>query len=75
MWGAIRSLKDKGYERLVVITDEQASWERGVDGKNFGKAYIINVATYQRGVGYDNGYIHINGFSDGVFDYMVEIER
>ena len=75
MWDAIRSLKNKGYERLIVITDEQVSWGQRVDGNNFGKAYIINVATYQRGVGYDNGYIHINGFSDGVFDYMVEIER
>ena len=75
MWQAIRSLTNKGYERLIVITDEQTYGGNKVDGKVFGKAYIINVAIYQNGVGYNDGYIHINGFSDGVFDYMTEIEK
>lgn len=75
MWKAIRDVKDKGYKRLIVITDEQCCWGEKVNGNVFENAYIINVATYQRGVGYNDGYKHINGFSDGVFDYMVEIER
>lgn len=75
MWQAISSLTNKGYERLIVITDEQTYGNNKVNGKVFGKAYIINVATYQNGVGYNDGYIHINGFSDGVFDYLTEIEK
>ena len=75
MWQAIGSLTNKGYERLIVITDEQTYGGNKVDGRVFGKAYIINIETYQNGVGYDDGYIHINGFSDGVFDYMAEIEK
>lgn len=38
-------------------------------------AYIINVAPYNKGVGYNNGYKHINGFSDKVFNYITEIEK
>lgn len=75
MWQAIGSLTNKGYERLIVITDEQTYDGNKVDGRVFGKAYIINIETYQNGVGYNDGYIHINGFSDGVFDYITEIEK
>lgn len=75
MWRAIRALTNKGYKRLIVITDEQTSWGQPVSGDVFNNAYIINVATYRNGVGYGDGYIHINGFSDGVFDYMAEIEK
>lgn len=75
MWQAIESLTNKGYERLIVITDEQTYEGNKVDGRVFGKAYIINIETYQNGVGYNDGYIHINGFSDGVFDYLTEIEK
>lgn len=75
MWSAIRALTNKGYYRLIVITDEQCSWGTKVSGNEFKHAYIINIATYQRGVGYEDGYKHINGFSDGVFDYMLEVER
>lgn len=75
MWQAIESLTGKGYKRLIVITDEQTSWGEKVKGEVFGRAYIINVATYRNGVGYNDGYIHINGFSDGVFDYITEIEK
>lgn len=75
MWKAIRDVKDKGYKRLIVITDEQCCWGEKVNGNVFENAYIINVATYQRGVGYNDGYKHIDGFSDGIFDYMLEIER
>lgn len=75
MWQAIRALTNKCYKRLIVITDEQTCWGQTVSGDVFENAYIINVATYRNGVGYDDGYIHINGFSDGVFDYITEIEK
>ena len=34
----------------------------------------MNVAPYQFGIAYDN-FIHINGFSDGIFKYIAEYEK
>ena len=33
------------------------------------------VASNRNGVGYEKGWIHINGWSEAVFDYMREIEQ
>lgn len=57
-------------DRLIVITDEQSS--------NFvpdpiGKGYMINVASYQNGVGYGS-WLHIDGWSEAVIDYIREYE-
>ena len=76
MWQSIRKMVDKKYhDRLIIITDEQCTYGSVINGNIFKHAYIINVSTYENGVGYANGYTHINGFSDGVFDYMAEIEK
>jgi hypothetical protein len=63
------------YDRLVVITDEQShdavSAPRGL-------GYVINVASARNGVGYgdrSHGWIHIDGFSEAVVEYIVELER
>lgn len=60
---------------LRKLTDEQSS------GGSFSKdvlriphKYIVNVAPYQFGIAYDN-FIHINGFSDGIFKYIAEYEK
>ena len=60
---------------MIIITDEQSS------GGSFSKdvlriphKYIVNVAPYQFGIAYDN-FIHINGFSDGIFKYIAEYEK
>jgi len=59
-------------ERLIVITDEQShdgllpAWAK--------KAYVINVAPYQRGIGYGDGWTHIDGWSERVVDYIASIE-
>ena len=51
-------------ERLIVVTDEQShdgilpAWTR--------KAYVINVAPYKSGISYGNGWMHIDGWMDGV---------
>lgn len=70
---AIQHLNDgPGYDRLIVITDEQSS-----DGSTAHKGkhgYIINVAAYKNGVGYGQ-YTHISGWSEGVIDYITESER
>lgn len=73
MWRAIdQATSANKYERLIVITDEQ-SMDSGNGGK-FKNSYIINVAPYNKGVGYENGIKHINGFSDKIYDYIQEIE-
>lgn len=59
------------YDRFVVITDEQ-SHDKVADP--MGTGYMINVATYQNGVGY-GGWNHIDGFSEAVVDWLREYER
>jgi Mg-chelatase subunit ChlD len=60
-----------GYDRLVVITDEQAHDLVGSPG---GKGYLINVASNRNGVGYGD-WTHIEGWSEAVVDYIAELER
>jgi 60 kDa SS-A/Ro ribonucleoprotein len=60
----------KGYDRLVVITDEQSHDQVSAPR---GKGYAINVASYKNGVGY-GPWTHIDGWSEAVVDYIVELE-
>lgn len=62
------------YERIIIITDEQTV-DYNMPQAITDKSYIINVASYQKGVGYTKGYKHINGFSDKIFDYIDNIEN
>ena len=57
---------DEKYDRLIVITDEQAH-----DAVPTPKArgYVINVASYKNGVGYGQ-WIHIDGWSEAVIEYI-----
>jgi 60 kDa SS-A/Ro ribonucleoprotein len=59
------------YDRIIVVTDEQ-SHDRVPDP--LGRAYLINVASAQRGVGYGK-WNHIDGFSEGILRYIHEFER
>jgi len=63
-----RALKglDEQYDRLIVITDEQ-SHDPVPNPKALG--YMINVASYQNGVGY-GAWMHIDGWSDSVIEYI-----
>ena len=69
--GAALKVTDKGnYDRLIVITDEQ-SCSRVPAPK--GKGYMVNVATYQNGVGYHK-WTHIDGWSESIVRFIVESE-
>lgn len=57
-------------ERLIVITDEQSADK---PQQPRGKGYIINVATYQNGIGY-GPWVTIDGWSEAVIDYIRELE-
>lgn len=77
----------KNLDRLIVITDEQATgsndrrWGSYLSGdlKSLPKAvaknsYMINVASAKNGVGYGNGWTHLDGFSESVLTYIYELE-
>lgn len=75
--------------RVIVVTDEQTnsdgtgcSWRRGTTVKldnlpSNCNGYIINVGTYENGVGYNNScnYVHINGWSENVLKYISAYEK
>jgi 60 kDa SS-A/Ro ribonucleoprotein len=70
---AVNYMNRRNLDRLIVITDEQ-SHER-VEAPNTKRAYMINVASNRNGVGYGNGWVHIDGFSERIFDYIHEYEN
>ena len=59
-----------GYDRLIVITDEQSHDQVPAPA---GKGYVINVASAQNGVGY-GPWTHIDGWSEAVIDYVAALE-
>jgi 60 kDa SS-A/Ro ribonucleoprotein len=63
--------QDVDYARLIVVTDEQTA--DSVPAPK-GKGYMINVASYQNGVGYGN-YTKIDGWSEAVIKYIVASEE
>jgi 60 kDa SS-A/Ro ribonucleoprotein len=69
---AISEMNKVGYERLIVITDEQSS--DAIPDATSNKSYMINVASYKNGVGYGK-WIHIDGFSEAVIDFIIEYEK
>jgi hypothetical protein len=73
MWGAIRKAgSDRRSRIMVVITDEQTMDSGKYSDANADLLVIINVASYQRGVGYEKGVVHINGWSDSTVDWLRE---
>jgi len=61
----------RGYDRLIIITDEQS--HQALSNPK-GKGYVINVASAKNGVGY-GAWMHLDGFSEAVLDYIREIEK
>ncbi len=62
--------KRERYDRIIVITDEQS--HDSVPAPS-GTGYMINVASYQNGVGY-GAWTHIDGWSEAVFRYIQGVE-
>lgn len=78
------------YDRIIVITDEQAEGARssyspyafgGQEHSTIrrcpapkGLGYMINVASAKNGVGY-GPWFHLDGFSEGIIRYISEAER
>ena len=69
---AIQLINEKfDYDRIIVITDEQ-SHDSVPSAK--GKAYLINVASNQNGIGYGD-WIHIDGWSEATLEYIRTVEE
>lgn len=65
---AIQLAKKEGYDRIIVITDEQS--HQSISGPGEGKkGYFINVANYENGIGY-GAWTHIDGWSEAIIEYI-----
>lgn len=73
---AIITANAEPHDRIIVITDEQATSAYGssIPDPVVKDAYMINVASYKNGVAYGK-WKSISGFSEGVFGWMKEVER
>lgn len=69
MGEAVEAVDEKGT-RLIVFTDEQSHSRVGAPK---GLGYIINVASYQFGVGTDD-WRRVSGFSEKVIDWIIATE-
>jgi 60 kDa SS-A/Ro ribonucleoprotein len=61
----------QGYDRIIVITDEQS---HQVIGPPAGLGYFINIASARNGIGYGE-WKHIDGWSEAVLDYVRAVEQ
>src|ERR1041384_678562 len=67
---AVSQIKNEEFDRLIVISDEQAHDPVPDIGR---KAYMINVASNKNGVGYGS-WTHIDGWSEAVLDFIKELD-
>ena len=74
IWAAALDQVEKdcreGYDRFVVITDEQS---HDHVPPPHGTGYMINVASNRNGVGYGE-WMHIDGWSEAVVEFIAELE-
>lgn len=64
---AVRLANRMNPDRIIVITDEQSMTRPGSPCTPL--AYMINVGTYENGVGYGE-WTHISGWSERVLEYI-----
>lgn len=65
---AVHLVNAEPHDRLIVISDEQS--QDAVPAPVAPHAYMINVSTERNGVGYRNGWTHIDGFSESVLRWI-----
>ena len=75
----LREQERQPCDRMVVITDEQDCADSHADSPANARPigtrnYMINVSTYRNGIGYDDKWVHINGWSEKVVDYIMAAE-
>jgi len=62
----------ESFDRMIIISDEES--QDGIGAVN-GKTYILNVATYKNGIGYNKNVTHIHGFSENSLKFISELEK
>jgi 60 kDa SS-A/Ro ribonucleoprotein len=67
---AVALAKKEGYDRIIIVTDEQSHTSIG---KPEGIGYVINVANYENGIGYGE-WVHVDGWSESIVDYIRMLE-
>lgn len=70
--------KEKTADRIIVFTDEHDCDLKcnPATANAFGKKnYLINVSVEKNGIGYKPNWIHIDGFSEAVLQYIVASEQ
>lgn len=73
MWKAISSIgASKKRKIMIVITDEETTDSGTVSQANCDLLVIVNISSSEKGVGYEKGSIHINGWSENVITYLME---
>lgn len=76
--GCTDTLRAKGaadtlvYDRCIILTDEQSSTELSAPLSGT-RGYVVNVGTYQNGIGY-GPWTHIDGWSEAVVTYIQTAE-
>ena len=70
MWTAIR--ETPACDIKIVITDEQTMDSGSYADARADLLVIINVASTDRGVGYGNKVLHINGWSENIVSFLQE---
>ena len=65
---AVARVNTLPHDRLIVITDEQS--QDRVPPPVARNAYMINVGADRNGVGYRNGWTHLDGFSEAVLRWF-----
>jgi 60 kDa SS-A/Ro ribonucleoprotein len=68
----IMKAAERGYDRIIIFTDEQ-SHQNIHNPLIESKGYVVNVASYKNGIGYDK-WTHIDGFSEAIIDYIIQYE-
>lgn len=62
-----------GYDRIIMVTDEQSESPIPNPDVRADRAYLINVASARNGIGY-GPWTHIDGWSEAVVDYIAQSE-
>jgi hypothetical protein len=85
---AVAMANERGYDRIIVLTDGQWHYSDRADGKLnregsardvsppplTSKAYMINVSVEKNGVGYFGKWNSIDGWSEAIIDYIRSAE-
>lgn len=63
------------YDRIILFTDEQTTSAYRTIPAPKGKGFVINVASYDKGLTTTGDWTTVSGFSEAVVDFIQEYEK